>query len=431
MPNFWQNLPKPIFALAPMQDVTDCAFREIFAKYGRPQNLIPDLVEGSNFRQFFDGLRQAQATSKNDFVMFTEFVNVDGLLHPEGFKRLKIDLEFTENQRPIVAQIWGRDPQKFFEAAKLIAQMGFDGIDINMGCPQDKEIVQKTCAALIREPELAGEIIQATIEGAKISNLTPTLSSRLRLGFDGQAPGEEEKHLPVSVKTRLGYSKTDEMQGWLTHLLKYPLAAITIHARTKQEKSKVPAHWEKIKEAVKIRDKRIENREKDKRTLIIGNGDIKTREEGLQRIKETGCDGVMVARGAFGNPWLFRSLGGKNPEEVFSLPTSPQQAGAPASHFQGSNSRGVNPQTIGSIQYQPTVKERLGVMLEHAELYEKMYKGVKSFVAMRKNFKAYASGFEGASELRAELMETNDTEGTKKIIEDFLRDTNLEQTTSV
>ncbi len=365
MSNFWQTLPKPIFCLAPMEAVTDCVFREIFAKYGK-QNLIPEPVEGSNLEIFFNGLRQAQATSKNPFVMFTEFVNVDGLLHPEGFKKLKIDLEFTENQRPIVAQLWGRDPEKFFRASKLVAEMGFDGVDINMGCPQDKEITQKTCAYLIREPQLAGEIIQATIEGAR-HNLSLALSSG----------GEGKRQLPVSVKTRIGYSKSEEMEGWISHLLQFPISALTLHARTKQEKSKVPAHWEKIKEAVKIRNKRIENREK---TLIIGNGDIKSHEEGLDRIAQTGCDGVMIGRGAFGNPWIFRS-----------------------------------------DNYIPPTQEKLQVMLEHAQKYEQMYAGLKTFVQMRKNFKAYASGFNGSHELRAKLMETNNAEEVKKIVEEFLR----------
>ena len=272
MSNFWEKLDKPVFALAPMEEVTDFAFREMFAKYGKPD------------------------------VMFTEFVNVDGLLHPEGYKKLSIDLKYSEIQRPMVAQIWGRDPEKFYQAAQLIAKLKFDGIDINFGCPQDKEVAQKTCAALIREPELAKEIIRATKRGA----------------------GD----LPVSVKTRLGYSKIDEIGDWLKHLLETDcLAAITIHARTKQEKSKVPAHWEAIVEAVQIRDKRLENREKEK-TLIIGNGDVKSREEALARIKETGCDGVMVARGAFGNPWFFRR-----------------------------------------DNYQPDIKERLTVMLETTPLF--------------------------------------------------------------
>jgi len=318
MPNFWTKLKKPIFALAPMEEVTDFAFREMFAKYGKPD------------------------------VMFTEFVNVDGLLHPEGFKKLVIDLKFSDIQRPMVAQIWGTNPEKFFQAAQLIAKLGFDGIDINMGCPQDKEIGIGACAALIREPELAKEIIRSTMKGAG--------------------------GLPVSVKTRLGYSKADELQVWLRHLLETKPAAVTLHARTKQEKSKVPAQWERIAEAVKLRD------ESKSETLIIGNGDVRTREEGLARIKETGCDGVMIGRGAFGNPWLFRA-----------------------------------------DNYRPTIEERLTTMLEHAALFDQVFDGVKSFFIMRKHFKAYASGFDGAHELRAKLMETKNLAETRLIIEEYLK----------
>jgi nifR3 family TIM-barrel protein len=350
MSNFWQVLPKPIFCLAPMEAVTDCVFREMFAKYGKSLSTSPVSLVKSEAPSPYLG--EGKNVAVASFVMFTEFVNVDGLLHPEGFKKLKIDLEFTENQRPIVAQLWGRDPEKFLKASKLVADMGFDGIDINMGCPQEKEIAQKTCAYLIREPQLAGEIINAVLKGAS--------------------------GLPVSVKTRIGYSKAQEMENWISHLLTYPISALTLHARTKQEKSKVPAQWEKIKEAVLIRDKRIENREKDK-TLIIGNGDIKSHQEGLERIKQTGCDGVMVGRGAFGNPWLFR----------------------------GDN-------------YTPSTQEKLQVMLEHAELYEKTYSGIKNFITMRKNFKAYASGFEGSLKLRAKLMETNNAGEVKNMIKEFL-----------
>ena len=327
-----------------MVDVTDVAFREMFAKYGKPD------------------------------VFYTEFVNVDGLTHPEGYKRLSQDLKFTEIQRPIVAQLWGREPQKFHDSAKIIAKLGFDGVDINFGCPQDKEIGQKTCAALILEPERAKEIIAATKKGAG--------------------------GLPVSVKTRLGYSKIEEMNAWLRHLLLAEPAAIALHARTKQEKSKVPAHWGAIAQAVKIRnqiqsnviarsvsDEAISNKEKiaspsarNGRTLIIGNGDIKSREEGLSRVKETGCDGIMVGRGAFGSPWFFRK-----------------------------------------DNFEPTIKERLSVMLEHARLYTQEFEGKKSFAIIRKHFKAYANGFDGASELRAELMTTIGVGEVENIVNKFLK----------
>lgn len=364
MLNFWQNLEKPIFALAPMEGVTDCSFREIFARYGKllPASSLKKEEETSTSPLF-------SKEGQGEFVMFTEFVNVDGLLHPEGFKRLSIDLMYTEAQRPIVAQVWGREPEKFYSAASLLAKMGFDGIDINFGCPQDKEIAQKTCAALIREPELASDIISATIKGAG--------------------------GLPVSVKTRLGYSKSDEMKQWISHLLKYPLAAIIIHARTKKEKSKVPAQWGKIKEAVEIRNQMypphptlslprrqagLEGRGGRERVLIIGNGDVKSREELFARIRDTGADGAMVGRGAFGNPWIFRKDG-----------------------------------------YVPSVREKLEVMLEHAFLFEKLFAGAKNFINMRKNFKAYASGFDGANELRAKLMEANSAEEVAEIVKGYLK----------
>lgn len=378
MSNFWQQLNKPFFCLAPMEKVTDVAFREMFARYSNTdlRFKIEDLkmmdsavAHLSNSVDFEGGILQ-QVTlpqgkrigeSTNNFVMFTEFINVDGLTHPEGYKKLKIDLAYTEKQRPIVAQIWGSNPEKFEQAAKIIADMGFDGIDINMGCPQDKEIGVGACAALIRNPRLAQQIIAATKRGA------------------GQ--------LPVSVKTRVGYTKTDEMESWVKTLLEMEPVALTLHARTKQEKSKVPAHWDKITEAVALRDEMFagfsalkgEESNGGHRPLIIGNGDVQSRQEGLQRIAQTGCDGVMIARGAFGYPWLFRE-----------------------------------------DNYQPSVKERLMVMLEHAQLYEDQFKGIKHFVVMRKHFKAYASGFFGSHELRAKLMEAKDLEETKKIVEEYL-----------
>ncbi len=289
---------------------------------------------------------------------------MDGLTHPEGRKKLEIDLKYTGNQRPIVAQLWGRSPLKFEEAAKIIASLGFDGIDINMGCPQDKEIKIGACASLIKEPQLAMEIIKFTKKGA----------------------GD----LPVSVKTRLGYSE-NIIGTWLRHLLSAGPAAITVHGRTKQEKSKVLADWGAIGEAVVIRDEmfpqnphpspspRGRGKEVGLRPLIIGNGDIKSRQEGLQRVKESGVDGVMVGRGAFGNPWFFRL-----------------------------------------DSYQPNIKERLSVMLEHAELFNDILGGQKSFFIMRKHFKAYCSGFNGAHELRAKLLSAKDLEETRLIVSEYL-----------
>jgi tRNA-dihydrouridine synthase len=218
---------------------------------------------------------------------------------------------------------------------------------------------------------------------------------------------EVVEFLPISVKTRLGYTKTDEMEGWVTTLLSSGIAALTMHARTKQEMSKVPAHWEKIAELVKIRDEiarsrvishasrddeaisnsdtgllrpqgKIDVRARNFKTLIIGNGDIKTYQEGLDKIAQTGCDGVMVGRGAFGSPWFFKNN-------------------------------------------QPSIKERLTIMLEHAELFNQKLGNLKPFLIMRKHFKAYASGFAGAHELRAKLMETKNLEEVKEIVTEYLR----------
>jgi nifR3 family TIM-barrel protein len=318
MNNFWKNFKKPVFALAPMEDVTDCAFREMFAKYGKPD------------------------------VMYTEFVSTEGLMHPEGRKKLAVDLKFTQIQRPMVAQIWGTDPEKFYGAAQYAVELGFDGIDINMGCPQSKEIQAGACAALIRDHDLAIKIIRATQQGA--------------------GP------LPVSVKTRLGYSKLDEMSDWVKCLLDTGIVELTLHARTKQEMSKVPAHWDKITEAVQIRDQMGTG------TILLGNGDVISRQDGLDKIAATGVDGIMIGRGAFGNPWLFRKDG-----------------------------------------YQSSIKERLTVMLEHAELFEQMFAGIKNFAIMKKHFKAYASGFDGAAELRQQLMEAKDLAETKNIIDNYLK----------
>ncbi|MDR3643237.1 MAG: tRNA-dihydrouridine synthase [Candidatus Doudnabacteria bacterium] len=389
MYNFWQQLNKPIFCLAPMEEVTDFAFREMFARYSSV-SLRGSASDRSNLNyETYDRIASSPdkaPASRNDtynqFVMFTEFINVDGLTHPEGRKKLEIDLKYSEAQRPIVAQLWGRNPEKFSEAAKIIVDLGFDGIDINFGCPQAKEIAGGTCAALIREPALAQDIIRAVKKAA----------------------GD----LPVSVKTRLGYSKADEMAGWVTTLLETGIAALTLHGRTKQEMSKVPAQWEKIAEAVAIRDKFQIPNSKFQKTLIIGNGDIKSREEGLQRVAETNVDGVMVARGAFGCPWFF------NPNIEISPPVAQARA-LPTSEImpqekEAGGLRNISPQ------------EKLRVMLEHAELFDRELGQYKNFVIMRKHFKAYCSGFPGAHELRAKLMETKNLEETRIIVEEYLMD---------
>lgn len=314
--SFWDKLPKPIFVLAPMADVTDAAFRRLIAKHGKPA------------------------------VFWTEFVSADGLvLAPEeGRKKLLKDLEYSEEERPIVAQFFTSKPEHMERVARLAEKLGFDGIDINMGCPDKSIEKQGAGASLIKNPALARELIRAAKRGAP--------------------------NLPLSVKTRVGYNQPN-LDEWVRELLEEDLAALTIHARTRKEMSKVPARWEFVKRAVEIRD------ELGVKTLILGNGDVMSIEEAKERVRETGCDGVMLGRAIFGNPWLFKS------------------------------------------DYSPGLEERLGALIEHIQLFDRLLGGFKSFAIMKKHFKAYIKDFDGASELRSELMETNSAEEAVRVIKNF------------
>lgn len=249
--NFWQKLPKPFFVLAPLANVTDASFRQHIIRYSRPD------------------------------VIWTEFVSADGLCHPVGQKALLQDLVFQENERPIVAQLFTAHPEKMREAAKIVAELGFDGIDINMGCPDKNVMKQGAGASCMKDPENAVALIQAAKDG--IEDAVKKSASR---------------RIPVSVKTRLGFNE-DSLEEWLPKLLSAEPAALTLHARTKKDMSQVPARWERVKRAVEIRD------ELGSKTLIIGNGDVTGMADARTKVTETGCDGVMFGRAIFGNPWLF------------------------------------------------------------------------------------------------------------------------------
>lgn len=329
MQNFWEKLNKPIMCLAPMADVTDCAFRQIIAKYGKPD------------------------------IFWTEFVSADGLAHPIAKEKLLIDLKFSENERPIVAQIFGGKPENIKTASALCKDLGFDGIDINMGCP-DKTI-EKQCAGagMIKNPKLAREIIRAAIEGGG--------------------------GLPVSVKTRIGYNK-NEIETWIPELLSENIAALTVHLRTRKEMSDVPAHWDLMKRIVDIRDSVNRN------VLILGNGDVANLEDAKNKCKETGCDGVMLGRAIFGNPWLFNEC--QRPSLTWD--------------------------SLSKTVFDISVKEKLEVMIEHTALFEKMLGKHKNFAIMKKHYKAYCNSFDGAKELRMKLMETESASQVEGIVNDFL-----------
>jgi nifR3 family TIM-barrel protein len=318
---FWAKLNKPIMVLAPMADVTDCVFREIINKYGKPD------------------------------VFWTEFVSADGLAHPQAREKLLIDLKFSPNEHPIVAQIFGGKPENIREAAKLCKELGFDGIDINMGCP-DKSI-EKQCAgaAMMKDPKLAREVVRAAIEGGE--------------------------GLPISVKTRIGYNK-NEIDTWIRELLSEDIAVLTVHLRTRKEMSLVPARWDLMKDVLAIRD------EMKKDTLIFGNGDALDIADAEKKVADTGCDGVMLGRAIFGNPWLFSCKG----------------------------------QSFTKV---PSVEEKLRVMVEHTKLFEEKLGGYKNFAIMKKHYKAYVNNFDGAKELRVKLMEADTASEIETITNDFLK----------
>ena len=316
MKNFWDSLEKPILALAPMEDVTDAAFRHIIATYSKGQ--------------------------ESTYVTFTEFTSADGLVHADekGQNKLRAKLRYTEIQRPVVAQIFSATPKNMEYAASLARDLGFDGVDVNMGCPDRSVEKQGAGAALIQNPQLAQEIVAATKKGAK--------------------------DIPVSVKTRIGYNE-NQLQEWLPVLLETKPAVVTLHARTRKEMSKVPAQWSAIARAVSIRDSL------DSDSLILGNGDVESVTHATQLVKETGADGAMIGRAMFGNPWVMS-------------------------------------------EHQPTKEEKLRVLVEHAELFEKEFSGIKNFAVMRKHFGSYVEGFPGAKELRGELMKCENAKEVGKLL---------------
>jgi len=312
--NFWKDLPSPFFAMAPMADVTDFAFRQMFAKYGAPD------------------------------VYYTEFVSADGLASEEGRKILIRDLRFENNERPIVAQIFGATPENIKKAVELVRELGYDGVDINMGCPDKSVIKQGAGSGLIKAPVLAREIIRAAKEGAK--------------------------NIPVSVKTRIGFNK-NEIETWIPEILAEKPACLIIHGRTKKELSMVDADWDAIA--------RVAEMAREAGVPVVGNGDVKSLEDGLEKAEKSGVDGVMVGRGIFGQPWFFN----RDRSEI-------------------------------------PLKKRLAIMLEHTELFEKEMTGIKNFNVMKKHYKAYVSGFDGAKELRVKLMEAKDAGEVRKIVEEYL-----------
>ena len=351
--NFWQKIDKPIIGLSPMDGVTDASFRFITAKHGGPD------------------------------ITFTEFVNVEAAFFaPHTLLR---DLTYSEIERPVIAQIYGHTPELFYKVAHLVCELGFDGLDINMGCPAKKVVAKGSGAALIRTPELARMIIQSARQGIQDWRDGQTLAD---LGIDtvfskengpanrlrgGQEMTAERCSIPLSVKTRIGYDDV-VVEEWMETLLEENLAAITLHGRTLKQGYKGSADWEAIGRAVEIA--------KNSATLILGNGDLKDMEGVCRRVHETGVDGVLLGRAAQGNPWIFRA---KNQAKQ-SLRS-------------------------GITIHSPSIalEERFRVLLEHSRHFEK-YNLIRNFVGMRKHLAWYCCDSPGVAELRARMVRVNHIE---------------------
>jgi tRNA-dihydrouridine synthase len=325
----YQDLPKPFFILAPMDDVTDTVFRQIVASTAAPD------------------------------LFFTEFVNVDGLQSPGRAKLLK-KLRFVESEKGLVAQLWGLRPENFQAVADQIAsgelarELGlpdgcnFVGIDLNMGCPAKSEVQNGACSALIRPEnrELAGEIIKATQEGAA-------------------------GRLPVSVKTRVGFNEVD--MSWFEFLFGHNLAMLTVHGRTRKEMSKVPARWELIGEVVKLRDQLAPG------TLLVGNGDVENRVHGEQLAAQYGLDGIMIGRGIFHDPYAFAA---ETPWE------------------------------------DKTREQRIALYQAQVDLFARTWvQGERNIKTLNRFCKIYVNNFDGAKELREQLMAAETTDRLLELLQ--------------
>lgn len=362
--NFWHNIWKPIIGLSPMDGITDASFRHITAKYGGPD------------------------------VTLTEFVNIQSALHSPH--TLLKDFAYSEIERPVVAQIYGKTPELFYKVAHIVCELGFDGLDINMGCPAKKVAASGCGAALIRTPGLAREIIRAAQRGIKDWHTGQTLQD---LGFDkemiqqvcaanrersGRSATAEHRPIPVSVKTRLGYDRV-MIEDWLGTLLEEEPAAVSLHGRTLEQGYKGEADWQAIARAAEIA--------KASNTLILGNGDVRDLRDAHRRVGQTGVDGVLIGRSAQGDPWIFRDKNAVKQALRLNHELIPRTASV-------------------------DLEERFRVIVEHCEHFERLG-GRFRFVAMRKHLTWYCRNFRGAAEMRARMTRANSAGDVRRCLAEF------------
>jgi len=361
--NFWHHLPKPIVGLSPMDGVTDASYRWIAARHGPPD------------------------------ITVTEFTNVDAVIHaPHTLIR---DFTYSEIERPIIAQIYGNKPELFYRAAHVVCELGFDGLDINMGCPAKNVAASGSGAALIRTPQLAREIIRQTqkgiddwVAGQTLEELglrlklceTVIVSNRQRTGW--QEP-PVRRPIPLSVKTRIGYDQV-VIEEWINHLLEERPVAISIHGRTLKQGYKGDADWTAIARAVEIA--------RPTPTLILGNGDLRDMGDVYRRVRQTGVDGVLLGRSAEGNPWIFQAKEKLRQALRNSVPPLP----------------------VESV----SLAERFRVIVEHSHHFENNVQE-RSFVGMRKHLIWYCRDFRGAAELRTKMVRVNGTADVVQCLRDY------------
>ena len=366
--NFWKTLPQPILGLAPMDGVTDAAFRRVVATEGRPD------------------------------ITFTEFTNVNEICR--GPDHLLSSLIYSDMERPIVAQLYGKDPEQFYRAAQVVCELGFDGLDINMGCPSKSVAASGSGAALIKTPELAHAILRAARQGLEDwagGQSIHTLGFKpSRIEFIHElnyrrsgSPVVPRRLLPLSIKTRLGFDCV-VVERWVDHLLEVRPAAITVHGRTLQQMYRGAADWSAIAEAAKLA--------RGTETLVLGNGDLNTLVDAVRRVAESQVQGALVGRGTLGSPWFFREkeqarLAFRERHDLATLPVTAWEPPVPVSH-------------------------RIQVMLDHARQYEAIA-GIERFRSLRKHLGWYCKGFPHAAAMRAKMFGVSTVQDVERIVAEF------------
>ncbi len=361
--NFWQSLERPVIGLSPMDGVTDAAFRLTVTLQGKPD------------------------------VSFTEFTHVHDVCRGPEF--LLDSLLYDEAERPIVAQLYGKNPDLFYQAAHVVCELGFDGLDVNMGCPSRNVASSGSGAGLIRTPELAQAILEATRQGIadwaggqslEAAGIKPARAEMIRRMSrrDGGVAATGRRVIPLSVKTRIGYDEVI-VERWVEWLLRVSPAAISLHGRTLQQMYRGASDWQAIARAVTVA--------RGSGTLLFGNGDVQSLRDVVRRVRETGVDGVLVGRAIQGAPWFFAQK-----REARRAVATPEAAG---------------PQPDDR-----SLEARFAVMLDHARLFERRW-GPSQFRRMRKHLGWYCKGFPHAAALRARMFQVSSLAEVQAAIDSY------------